>query len=353
MALIIEEINRAHRVCNRFRLDGERATLGRCYSNEVMLEDPHVDPVHAEVVQDEDGCYVLRDLNSLNGMRLIRNFRDKSVKQADIRERQIQCGDEVQIGKSRVRFIDADMSVAPAIPLHSAENVFDRLATPFMAVALCLLVAGLSLWLAFLGSTSEFEWTGAVEVLTDAVIGLLIYAAAWAFIGKVVKHEAHFLAHLSIAATAALVYAAWQWFGTLLNFNFNLNQALPLLNILALAVILPVMLWCAAYLALNIAPHWRLVASILLPWCFLGFAAAVEIGKMDEFSDAPEVSKELKSKDMLWRKPVPLEDFLAATPALFEIQLDQDDEDGGKTKKSQHKKAPKKDSEDELDVHGE
>ncbi|WP_043319221.1 FHA domain-containing protein [Microbulbifer sp. HZ11] len=344
MALIIEEINRAHRVCNRFRMNGERATLGRCYSNDVMLEDPHVDPVHAEVVQDEDGCYVLRDLNSLNGMRLMRNFRDKSVKQADVRERQIQCGDEVQIGKSRVRFIDAEMSVAPAVPLHSAENVFDRAATPIVAIALCLLVAGLSLWLAYLGSTMEFEWTGAVEVLTDAVIGLLIYAAAWAFIGKVVKHEAHFLAHLSIAATAALVYAAWQWFGSLLNFNFNLHQALPLLNILALAVILPVMLWCAAYLALNIAPHWRLVASVLLPWCFLGFAAAVEIGKMDEFSDSPEVSKELKSKSLLWRKPVPLEEFLASTPALFDIPLDQE---------SGKKKTASKATESDLEVRGE
>ena len=331
MALIIEEINRAHRVGARYRLDGERATIGRCYDNAVMVEDPHADAVHAEVVRDEDGCYVLRDLDSLNGMRLMRNFRDKSVKPTNIREHQIESGDEVQIGKSRLRFIDTEMSVPPAIPLHSAETVFDRLATPLVATVLCALVAGLSLWLAYLGSTGEFEWTGAVEVLTDAVIGLLIYAAAWAFIGKVVKHESHFLAHLSIAASAALIYAAWQWFVSLLNFNFSLHQVLPLLNIMALAILIPVMLWCAAYLALNIAPHWRLVASILLPWSFLGFAAAVEIGRMGEFTGAPEVSKELKSKDFLWRQPEPLDEFLASTPALFDIAIEESK--GGKSAK--------------------
>lgn len=350
MALIIEEINRAHRVCARYRMDGDRATLGRCYDNAVMLEDPHVDPVHAEVIRDEDGCYVLRDLSSLNGVRLVRNFRDKSIKPATINEHQIRCGDEIQLGKSRVRFIDTDMSVAAAVPLHSAETVFDRLATPLVAAALCLLVAGLSLWLAWLGTSSELEWTGAVKVLTDAVIGLLVYAAAWAFIGKVVKHEAHFLAHLSIAAAAALVYAGWQWFGTLLNFNFNLSQVLPLLNILALAVLLPVMLWCAAYLALNVAPHWRLLGAVLLPWSFLGFAAAVEVGNMDEFSESPQVSTELKSKDWLFRTPVPLEEFLADSPELFDIPIEKSDEKKGK--KSASKDSAEEDSSDE-EIRGE
>ncbi|WGL16120.1 FHA domain-containing protein [Microbulbifer bruguierae] len=336
MALIIEEINRAHRVCTRYRMEEERATLGRCYDNAVMVEDPHVDPVHAEVLRDEDGCYLLRDLGSLNGVRLLRNFRDKSVKPRQVREHQIQSGDEVQIGKSHFRFIDTEMSVAPAIPLHTAETVFDRIATPVVAVALCLLVAGLSLWLAYLGSRSEFQWTKAVEILTNAVIGLLVYAGAWAFIGKVVKHESHFLAHLSIAASAALAYAAWQWFSTLLNFNFSLHAIMPLMNILALAILVPVMLWCAAYLALNIAPHWRLLASILLPWSFLGFATAVEIGKMAEFHDSPQVSKELKSKELLWRKPVPLDEFLADAPELFDIPLEEEvtgsNKDGNKEK---------------------
>ncbi|QIL90130.1 FHA domain-containing protein [Microbulbifer sp. SH-1] len=350
MALIIEEINRAHRVSARYRMDGDRATIGRCYDNAVMLEDPHVDPVHAEVVRDEDGCYVLRDLSSLNGLRLVRNFRDKSIKPAAIRERQIRCGDEIQLGKSRVRFIDTDMSVAPAVPLHSAETVFDRLATPLVAATLCLLVAGLSLWLAWLGTSSALEWTGAVKVLTDAVIGLLIYAAAWAFIGKVVKHEAHFLAHLSIAAAAALIYAGWQWFGTLLNFNFNLSQVLPLLNILALAVLLPVMLWCATYLALNVAPHWRLLGSVLLPWSFLGFAAAVEVGNMDEFSESPQVSTELKSKDWLFRTPVPLEKFLADAPELFDIPIEKSDDKKGK--KSANKDSTEEDPHDE-EIRGE
>lgn len=323
MALIFEEFNRAHRVCSHYRMEGDRATIGRCYNNAITVEDPHVDPVHAEVIRDEDGCYLLRDLNSLNGLRLLRNFRDKSIKPGDFKERQIRSGDVVQFGKSRVRFIDTEMSVPPAIPLHSAETVFDRLATPLIAVVLCLAVAALSLWMTFLGSPGDFEWTGAVEVLTSAIIGLLLYAAAWAFIGKVVKHEAHFLAHLSIAASAALIYAAWQWLATLLNFNFNLSQVLPLLDLLALAILIPLMLWCATYLALHLAPYWRLAASVLLPWCFLGFAAAVEIGKIGKFHESPQVSSELKSKGLLWRTPIPLEEFLADTPALFDIPLEE------------------------------
>ncbi|MFD1217510.1 FHA domain-containing protein [Microbulbifer celer] len=327
MALIIEEINRAHRVHTRVRVDGERATLGRCFSNAVIVEDPHADPVHAELVRDQDGCYVLRDLGSLNGTRLLRNYRDKSVKAAGVREHLIQSGDEIEIGKSKLRFTDTETSVPPAVPLHHAETLFDRIATPTVAIGLCLLVAALGLWRAYLGTVQEFEWPRGVEVLTDSVIGLLVYAAIWSFIGRVVKHEAHFLAHLSIAAGATLLYVGWEWILALLNYNFSLAQVMPLLKLIAPAVLIPIMLWCAAFLALNIAPHWRLLASVLLPWGFLGLAAAMELGRMDEFSEIPPVSTALESDNRLWREPVPLEQFLAGTPALFDITIEQDEED--------------------------
>ncbi|MFV8781349.1 FHA domain-containing protein [Microbulbifer sp. SA54] len=335
MALIIEEISRAHRVHTRHRMEEDRATLGRSFNNAVIVEDPHVDPVHAEVIRDEDGCYVLRDLQSLNGVQLLRNCRDKSVKPAVVTEHLIQSGDEIQIGKSRLRFTDTDNSVAPAIPLHSAETVFDRLATPMVAVGLCLLVAGLSLWLGYLGTANKVPWTKGIEVITNTIIGLLIYAAAWSFIGRVVRHESHFLAHLSIAGAAVLLFTGWQWFSTLLDYNFSISQAMPLVNTVALGILLPVVLWCAAYLALNLTPRWRLAAAILVPWCFLGLAAAMQIGEMDEFSESPQVSKELKYKDLLWRKPVPLQDFLAQAPDLFDIPLGEKDSDKASDKATQ------------------
>ena len=324
MALIIEEINRAHRVHTRFRFDGERATLGRAFNNEVVVEDPHADPVHAEVVRDEDGCYVLRDLDSLNGTRLLRNRRDKSVKSAALNEHLIQSGDEVQIGKSCLRFTDTEESVAAAIPLHSAETVFDRIATPVVAVALCLLVAALNLALAYNGSAQSIAWTQGVEIITNTIIALLIYSAAWSLIGRVVRHEVHFLAHISIAAFAALLFTGWQWISTILDYNFSMPQAIPMLNILALAVLIPWMLWCATYLALNLTPHWRLIAAILIPWGFLGLSAANQIREAAEFSEVPRVSKELKNKDLLWRDPVPLKDFLAEAPALFDIPIKEE-----------------------------
>ncbi|WP_295803320.1 FHA domain-containing protein [uncultured Microbulbifer sp.] len=332
MALIIEEINRAHRVHSRYRMEEERATMGRAFNNAVIVEDVHADPVHAEVVRDEDGCYLLRDLQSLNGIRLLRNHRDKSVKPAQVREHLIQSGDEVQIGKSYLRFTDTEESVAAAVPLHSAETVFDRLATPLVAIVLCLLAAAMNLWLAYNSSAMTLEWTQGVEVVTNTIIALLIYAAAWSLIGRVVRHEVHFLAHISIAAFAALIYTLWQWFSTLLDYNFSMSQVLPLLNILALAALIPFVLWCATYLALNITNGWRLAASILIPWGFLGLSAATQIREAAEFSEVPRVSKELKNKDLLWRKPVPLEEFLAEAPALFDIPIKE--EDGSSADKS-------------------
>ena len=341
MALIIEEINRAHRVHTRYRMEGERVTLGRAFNNAVIVEDPHADPVHAEVVRDEDGCYVLRDLQSLNGIRLLRNRRDKSVKPTGVREHLIASGDEIQIGKTFLRFTDTDESVAAAIPLHSAETVFDRLATPVVAVVLCLLVAAMNLWLAYSGSVQSLVWTRAVEIITNTIIALLVYAAAWSLIGRAVRHEGHFLAHISIAAFAALIFTGWQWFSTLLDYNFSMTQVLPFLNILVLAALVPFLLWCGTYLALYITPRWRLAAAILIPWGFLGLSAATQIREAADFSEVPQVSKELKNKDMLWRDPVPLEEFLAEAPALFDIPIEKDkDSEPAKDDSSEKAAAP-------------
>lgn len=323
MALIIEELNRSQRVQARYRMDGERFTLGRAYHNDVILDDPHADPRHAEVVRDEDGGYTLRDLHSANGSQLLGNNRDKSVKAGAFSERTIESGDEIQLGKTHLRFTDSEARVAPALPLHSLERLFERLSHPAAAFALLFTVGLSTLAISYLGYARSYEWTLAANLVAGSVVGLLVYAAAWAFIGRVVRHETRFFTHLSIAALGALLYATWEWFGGLLDFNYALGNWKGVLDLLVLALLLPAMLWCACFLAMNLSPRWRWGVALLLPWSFLGLGMAEDIGGMRDFSALPEISTEIKYEDMLWREPVPMQQFIAGSPALFDIPLDK------------------------------
>jgi hypothetical protein len=325
MALIIEELNRAHRVQVRYRMEGEKFTLGRAYSNDAILEDIHTDGRHAEIRREEDGSYILHDLNTVNGSQLLGNLKDRSVKPGEISSHQITSGDLIQCGKSRLRIFNCDDDVVEATPLHSLENLFASLSNPLYATLLVLAVALSTVLLSYLGYARTYQWTIAVNILVSAVIGLVIYAGAWAFVGRVVRHETHFFAHLSIAAMGVLTYAVWEWFGSILNYNFAIGDTMEVLDFLVLAVILPTMLWCACYLATNLGRAWRWAVALVLPLGFLGLSLVETISSIDEFRETPALSTELKYDNMLLRKPVPMQEFITGSAALFDIPIKKEE----------------------------
>ncbi|MCW8127636.1 FHA domain-containing protein [Microbulbifer halophilus] len=328
MALIIEELNRAQRVQARYRMEEDRLTLGRGYHNDVIVDDPHADPAHAEIRRGEDGCYYLRDLDTVNGTQLVRNSRDKSVRATSIDERMIESGDEIQLGKTHFRMTDSDAAAVPTVPLHSVENLFGRLSHPVPAIGLLLAVAGSFVLVSYFGSTGEYRWGTALNLVAGTSVGLLLYAAAWAFIGRVVRHEMHFFTHLAIASLAALTYLGWERISGLLGFNYAMDQAIPLINFAVLAVILPAMLWCACYLATNIGPRWRWGVALALPLAFLGLELVSLVGSIRDFNGVPQISTELKHDNLMWRRPVPMEEFLAGSPELFDIPIEKEEGEG-------------------------
>ncbi|SDJ95141.1 FHA domain-containing protein [Microbulbifer yueqingensis] len=328
MALIIEELNRARHVQARYRMDGGRLTLGRGYGNDVIIEDVHADPSHAEIVCDEDGSYYLRDLDSENGTQLVRNLYDSSIKSEEVQRRAIESGDEIQVGRTHLRLCHSESAVPPAVPLHSLEGILERLSHPSRAIGLLVAVAGLTLFFTYLNYAGKLQWTEVVNLAIGSLVGLLVYAAAWAFIGRVVRHDTRFFAHLSIAALGALAYTSWEWLRGLLDFNFAIGESMPLINFAVLAVILPAMLWCACYLALNISRGWRWAISLLLPLAFLGLGLAEDIASMAEFSDVPQISTTLKHEDFLLRQPMPMEEFLRESSNLYDIEIKQDEAEG-------------------------
>lgn len=325
MALIIEELNRGQRVQARYRVEGERFTLGRGYDNDLVLEDIHADAQHAEIRRGEDGCYYLRDLDSVNGTRLLGNNHDKSVKRGEVSERLIESGDLVQMGKTQLRLCDSEAAVPEAVPMHSLESLFERLSHPAGAIGLLLAVALSTVLTSYLGFAREYEWTIAINLLAGSAMGLLVYAGVWAFIGRVVRHETQFFTHLSIAALAALVYSGWEWLSTLLDFNFSLSGLISMLDLALLAILLPILLWSALYLATNLSRAWRWGIALLLPWGFLGLGLAKDIGKVNDFRALPEISTELKHRDLMLREPVPMEKFIAGSPELFDIPIEKKD----------------------------
>src|SRR5262249_6711964 len=83
--------------CQRRHELGERSSIGRGPHNDIQCDDPMVSRNHAEVVQEPDGSYSVRDLGSRRGTFVgSRKIAEEPAPLAD--------GDELLIGPMRLRF---------------------------------------------------------------------------------------------------------------------------------------------------------------------------------------------------------------------------------------------------------
>ncbi|GMG87035.1 FHA domain-containing protein [Biformimicrobium ophioploci] len=317
MALIIEVLNKIGRVSERHRFEGESATIGRAYDNDLILGDTHLDAHHLRLTRDEEGIR-LQDLDTLNGTW----YRHGRARRKRVEgPRVIESGDELIIGKTHLRLVDSAAEVAPAQPLHSMEDFIERIAHPAVLTILLLLIGGTTLADNYLSQATEIEWKDNLQMLVTTFLGLAIYASVWSFLGYLVRQDSRFLAHFAIISLVALLFTGWEWLSGLLHFNFSLGDSGPTLNMLILGILLPAALWLALYLSLNLTPTWRWVVSLVVPWGFLGLGA-IERAQFDsDFVGRPVYSTTLKHDSRRLRPPVSMEEFIDRSDELFDIEL--------------------------------
>ena len=68
--IFVEVIDRRGRVLSRSRVETLPFRIGRAYDADLILDDPHVSPLHAVVERDAEGRLRLRDADSRNGIAL-------------------------------------------------------------------------------------------------------------------------------------------------------------------------------------------------------------------------------------------------------------------------------------------
>jgi hypothetical protein len=85
------------RAGEHFLPQGDRTTIGRSPDCDVFLDDVTVSRRHAELVRRDDSFYI-EDLGSLNGTFLNRRRIEEPSR--------LENGDELQIGKYRLSFIE-------------------------------------------------------------------------------------------------------------------------------------------------------------------------------------------------------------------------------------------------------
>ena len=109
MAVVIEILGWAGKSRKRFRVESDEVTVGRGYTNDIVLSDPHISPQHLRLNATDQG-WAIEDLNSLNGVQVV-------CKRGDI-DGVFASGSEIKIGRTRLRIVATDHAVEQTKLLH-------------------------------------------------------------------------------------------------------------------------------------------------------------------------------------------------------------------------------------------
>lgn len=175
-----------------------RFTIGRGVEADVVLEDPHIAPLHAAVTIDPDGAVRVDDLGTINGV-IVSGERRHGAKQL------LAPGGEFRLGRTMLRVRTPEQSVAPERPDHTAAHTSST--TPWV-----VLVCGLAIG----AYVVHANWMSAPrDLVSDSVAGLLatgsvagVWIGLWSLLSRILLGEWRWVRHAAIlfgAATAFIV----------------------------------------------------------------------------------------------------------------------------------------------------
>lgn len=311
--LIIEVLPaHGHGVEKRYVLETGRAIIGRSYSNDVILDDPFVSPKHLLVARNGTGLFV-KDLASENGTQVNGDMvlRDQELK--------IASGDEVCVGKTRLKLVLPDHPVEPARRLGSLVALRNFLDRSSVAAGFSFIMATITAWMVYQAAPEEKFWNS--ESLA-AVLGYLMIAASYAGVVGLVcyvkLHRAHFKRHLAVFNIATFFWLFYEMGEPFVLFWISSPGLLLAAKYVPAMVYMIAILWASLRLVRDTV-KWSDVARLSSISVLIILLSAW--GSQDirfEFSNSPSFPDNLAPYLEPLSEPGSLEEFLDKSgPKLF------------------------------------
>ncbi|MEE4243765.1 MAG: FHA domain-containing protein [Kangiellaceae bacterium] len=312
MNLVIEEINRAKKVIQRQRFrDSSVISIGRALDNDIVLNEPHVSPYHAQLKQDSDGNWQIFDLDSVNG---VRTQKRKAIESGS----HVRSGDTFLLGRSYISIWDEQHPVDDAWPLHSIEDFFHQISS-FFAVSSLFLVYVIGEW--YFTSAQQYVDVANARKINELFYQLVIvlaWSSLWSLSGRILRHESRFLSHLAVSLIAAMLF---QWLPALLSilaYNGLFGLWLTEVRYFVNGVILSLLLWSNFYLSLPQTSTSRVVWSNSIAWILVLLFILPPLFDTDRYRGYPRYDGVLLAPSVYWSDASDHAAFIKKTESLYQ-----------------------------------
>lgn len=303
--LIIEQLDQhGKNVKRRYIFEKGQATVGRSFSNDMILGDPFVSPRHLAIAA-RDGKIFVKDLASENGADIGKGeiLKDQTVKFAS--------GDEICIGGTKLKLYLGSHPVGPARHLDkllTIGKIFDRWP---VAIGLSLMALSVTVWASYMEMPSGKFWE---EEFYGVVIGYFstafFYTLLAGYIIYLKINKAYFRRHLAISNIGTLVSAFYVFINPAIFFWIFHEGLLTFLNRAIFFGIILAMLWASIKLTKEFVNKRDFAGVLMITLTLTLLTAWSQKEIQQEFSEKPSFPAIMAPYLKPISEPAPINDFL-------------------------------------------
>lgn len=308
--IIIEEINRLGHVISRHKFDQLPISIGRGYQNDLILNDPFVSPEHV-IIQETDEGWMIQDLGSENGMKL-------KPHSAASRTDSLQSGDEIILGRTRLRLFSPAHPVGATHLLPTKANLPQIIARPIIAATTVILVFVLLLLDEQLTASKEIGADKLLANLLPTFMFSLVWAGIWTFVGRVITHRASFLPHFIAALMLFLISMLTSNISEYLTYNLNSETAATVFELIVVGIALAGLFYVNLVNSTNMSRRTVIVTSHSIAWSILITGMFFQYVNKPEFLASPEYPTVLKAPFAKLASSKTPDDFLEDSKKIFD-----------------------------------
>jgi hypothetical protein len=323
----VELLDRRGNIRERVKVDSFPATVGRGYSNAVIVDDRLVDVEHLRLSVDGEGAMVVEDLNTVNGTRL-------SKSRERIEQYRIPVGGEalIRIGQTVLRLRGDDFAVGPAASSRTLFEPFGRYIEN-SAIASVVFVIGFSInILTFAqGIYKKVIWSDLTGMSLVLLIVFALWTGFWSFLNRLVAHSFRFMTHLAISGIASVIFLLLITAKDYVEFLFSAPLAAKVVGAVGFAVIFSLLLYSHLSLITGSSGRKRMLASVLISAGIIGIVLLTQYAYRKEFSNELRFSSMIKPIGRKWVRVVPSDEFFGDLDKL-RTKIDTMAQEGPKEK---------------------
>jgi hypothetical protein len=303
--VFLELLDRRGNIKERVKVDSFPATVGRAYTNAVIVDDRLVSAEHLRLWLDSEDSIVVEDLNTVNGTRLL-------TSQERIERHRIPVGTEavIRIGQTTLRVRGDDFAVGPVASSRPLFGPFYRY-TENGVIASLAFVAGFGLnVLAYAQEIHKKVIWSDLTVMSLVLLTIFaLWTGFWSFLNRLVAHSFRFMTHLGISGIASIFFLMLFTFTEYFEFFFTAPVAAEVVGFGGFAVIFSLLLYGHLSIMSEFSGRKRILSSVLMSAAIVGIVLLINYTEKKEFSDELRFSHVIKPVGRKWVRTVSSDEF--------------------------------------------